>query len=462
MATRSCATIELAPIEFQARYPPLRHDVPAEERPSFGGSRRTLAQNGVFESGQSQNVVEVTQKWNDPKINVFRVAACSWGFLVMGANDVVYGALIPYIEEDYGVDYVVLSIVFLSRFAGYIASATLNDYFHQKLGLRGIPMLCAGCHIASHLTIVFHPPYMVTVMAFIVAGFGHGLFDSALNGWISTLANSTRILSFTGAFYAFGAMLSPLIATIMITKAHIPWYSFFYVMLGMSIIELVSLTWSFWNATDHGHRGTPNETEAERENTLTAALFRMPAARVSWLCAFLMFCYVGIENALGGWIVLFMATARGGEAFESGLTATWFWLGLTLGRIVLGFATPRLGVKIALTVYITTALGLGLVFVLVPRFLVSAIVVALQGFFLGPLYPGVVIVASKLLPEHLKVRVIGFATAMGGCGAALLPFSVGVLAQLASVQVLQPTVMAITGIMLASWLCLPKIDKRQD
>jgi MFS family permease len=132
-----------------------------------------------------------------------------------------------------------LSIVFLSRFAGYIASATLNDYFHQKLGLRGIPMLCAGCHIASHLTIVFHPPYMVTVLAFIVAGFGHGLFDSALNGWISTLANSTRILSFTGAFYAVGAMLSPLIATIMITKAQIPWYSFFYVMVGDVAVVIV-------------------------------------------------------------------------------------------------------------------------------------------------------------------------------------------------------------------------------
>ncbi|RSL95751.1 hypothetical protein CEP52_011888 [Fusarium oligoseptatum] len=456
MSTRSCETIELAPIETQARYPPLRHDTQAEDRPSFGSSRRTLAQNGIFESGQSQNVVEVTQKWNDPKINIYRVAACSWGFLVMGANDVVYGALIPYIEKDYGVDYVVLSIVFLTRFVGYIASATLNDYFHQKLGLRGISMVCAGCHIASHLTIVFHPPYMVTVLAFIVSGFGHGLLDSALNTWVSTLAGSTRILSLTGAFYAVGAMLSPLIATIMITKAHLPWYSFFYVMSSSASHG------HFWDATDLGHRSTPNETEAERENTLTAALWRMPAARVSWLCAFLMFCYVGVESALGGWIVLFMATARGGEAFESGLTATWFWLGLALGRIVLGFATPRLGVKIALTVYITAALGLGLVFLLVARFLVSAIVVALQGFFLGPLYPGVVLVASKLLPEHLRVRVIGFATAMGGCGAALLPFSVGVLAQLASVQVLQPTVMVITGIMLASWLCLPKIDKRQD
>lgn len=40
---------------------------------------------------------------------------------------------------------------------------------------------------------------------------------------------------------------------------------------------------------------------------------------------------------------------------------------------------------------ITTALGSGPVFALVPRFIASAIVVALQGFFLGPLNPGVVL-----------------------------------------------------------------------
>jgi hypothetical protein len=34
------------------------------------------------------------------------------------------------------------------------------------------------------------------------------------------------------------------------------------------------------------------------------------------------------------------------------------------------------------------------------RFYVSAVAVSLQGFFLGPLFPGVVVMVTKLLPRH--------------------------------------------------------------
>lgn len=93
-------------------------------------------------------------------------------------------------------------------------------------------MVCAGYHIASHLARVLHSPYKATLLVFIVSGFGHGLLDSALNTWVSARDSSTRILNSTGALYAVGAMLSPLIATIMITKMHLPCYFFIYVMVG--------------------------------------------------------------------------------------------------------------------------------------------------------------------------------------------------------------------------------------
>lgn len=79
----------------------------------------------------------------------------------------------------------------------------------------------------------------------------------------------------------------------------------------------------------------------------------MPSARVSWVCAFFLLCYVGVEVALGGWIVLFMLQVRHGEKFASGMSAVGFWLGITVGRVVLGFVSPRIGVKI------TTAVCLG-------------------------------------------------------------------------------------------------------
>lgn len=113
-------------------------------------------------------------------------------------------------------------------------------------------------------------------------------------------------------------------------------------------------------------------------------------------------------------------------------------------------------------VYIATAMGLELLFWLVPQFYVSAIAVAFQGFFLGPLFPGVVLIAQKLLPRHQHIIVIGFAAAFGGTGAAILPFAVGLLAQHAGIQVLQPIILALLGVLLILWLSLPRVDKRRE
>lgn len=56
----------------------------------------------------------------------------------------------------------------------------------------------------------------------------------------------------------------------------------------------------------------------------------MPPARVTWLLAFFLFGYVGAEVAIGGWVVTFMLKERHGAPFASGLTATGFWLGITV------------------------------------------------------------------------------------------------------------------------------------
>lgn len=76
----------------------------------------------------------------------------------------------------------------------------------------------------------------------------------------------------------------------------------------------------------------------------------MPAARVCWVAALFLLCYVGVEVALGGWIVNFMLRVRHGQEFASGMSAVGFWLGITAGRALLGFVTPRLGVKLSTAV----------------------------------------------------------------------------------------------------------------
>ena len=109
-------------------------------------------------------------------------------------------------------------------------------------------------------------------------------------------------------------------------------------------------------------------------------------------------------------------------------------------------------------------MGLELLFWLVPQFYVSAIAVGFLGFFMGPLFPAVVVAATKILPRHLHVFAIGFAAAAGGTGAAVFPFAVGAIAEASSkgVQVLQPIILALlTGLFLL-WLGLPRIGKKTE
>ncbi|KFY18658.1 hypothetical protein V491_04737, partial [Pseudogymnoascus sp. VKM F-3775] len=121
-----------------------------------------------------------------------------------------------------------------------------------------------------------------------------------------------------------------------------------------------------------------------------------------------------------------------------GMVATGFWLGLTVGRVVLGFVTGRIGEKLAVALYLALSVGLQLLFWLIPSFIASAVFAAFLGFFLGPLFPAAIMVATKLLPPRLHVSAIGFVAAFGSSGAAVFPFVVGAIAQAKGVWVLQP------------------------
>ncbi|KAK9425217.1 putative Major facilitator superfamily (MFS) profile domain-containing protein [Seiridium unicorne] len=349
----------------------------------------------------------IVQRWNYPRSNMPKVAACFWSFIVIGANDAAYGV---------GLDSL------LSNCKG------------------GMPV----CHLIAYLIIALHPPYPVLVIAFMIAGYGNGLADAAWNAWIGNMDHANEILGFLHGLYGLSAVISPLVATSMVTKANLPWYTFYYLMLSLAGLELVTSMVAFWKSTASAYRSSMSHSGETQKGSLRNALTRRPSARVTWLCALFLLGYVGIEVALGGWIVVFMIQVRHGEEFASGMTATGFWLGIAIGRI-----------------YLPIVMGLELLFWLVPQFTVSAVAVSLQGFFLGPLFPAAIVAMSKLLPRHLHVGAIGFAAAFGSSGAAILPFAVGAIAQAKGVQVLQPIILALLAAIFVLWLGLPKFGGKK-
>lgn len=290
-----------------------------------------------------------------------------------------------------------------------------------------------------------------------------------------------QLLGLLHACYGLGATISPLIATSMVTKGNLGWWKFYYIMIGLVACELILSTMAFWTETGLKYRDT-NRADGEEKGMTRRALKN----KVTWICSAFFLAYVGTEGrpispakstlvpqplpspseanasnavSLGGWIVTFMIRVRHAHPFPSGMTATGFWLGMTAGRLILGFITPLIGEGLAITIYLLLAIAFELLFWLVPQFIVSAVAIALIGFFIGPLFPSGVVAATKLLPSELHVAAIGFSAAIGGGGAAVLPFAVGAIAQARGVKTLQPIALALLAVLLGIWLCLPKIPK---
>ncbi|KAI9679483.1 MAG: hypothetical protein M1817_005505 [Caeruleum heppii] len=427
-------------------------------QPSHGSDESPSSRRPVV----PPTAVTAKQRWNRPRINTFRVAATFVSFIIMGANDAAYGALIPYglrgtmlmfgaqLETYYHLTYTVVSLIFLSPLVGYVLAALLSNGIHMRFGRRGIALLGPGCHTVAYVVMALHPPYPVLVLVFILAGFGNGLLDAAWNAWVGNMANANELLGFLHGFYGLGATLSPLIATAMITKAKAAWYVFYYIMTAGAVVETAICLAAFWQETGHQFRHDHPTTAGQTTGRTRQAL----GNKLTWVVSVFLFGYVGIEVALGGWIVTFMMRVRKGDPFAAGISATGFWLGITVGRVILGFVTPRIGEKLAIIIYLALSILLELLFWLIPQFIVSALAVAFLGFFLGPLFPAAVISATHHLPTSLHIPSIGFASAFGGAGAAVFPFVVGAIAQQASggVAVLQPVVLALLAVIGAIWV----------
>ncbi|KAK3066845.1 hypothetical protein LTS18_001463, partial [Coniosporium uncinatum] len=296
----------------------------------FGSEREAdkADQNEILPSPTT--AVEALQTWRNPRINMLRLAAAFTSFIVLGANDAALGALIPYLETYYSLTYTIVSLAFLSPLAGYTASALLSSVIHLKLGQRGVAFIGPLSHILAYLVTSFHPPFPAIVVVFAIAGFGSGLQDAAWNAWVGGMANSNEIMGILHGFYGLGAVIAPLVATTMITRAHLPWYYYYYVMLGIAIAEFALSVFAFWRATAAEYRKANPRTTDAKGNRMTEALFRRPSARVTWVTTFFLVCYMGVEVALGGWITVFMLNVRRGTPFASGMVTTGFWLGMTL------------------------------------------------------------------------------------------------------------------------------------
>ncbi|KAI0176153.1 MFS general substrate transporter [Hypoxylon sp. FL1284] len=392
---------------------------------------------------------------------MLRIAAAMYSFVVLGMLVSSLGVMVPRLEAEYNLSDAGVSIVFLVWPAGYAAAAWLNGPLHARLGQRGVAVVGPLFHVLLAAGASLRPPAFAALLAaFALGSLGTAVLDGSFCAWAGAVENANVVQGFLHGSYSAGAALGPFLAGTMLEVGHLPWYSWYYVLLGASVLEAIVLVFAFrfedaskYRRNHEQDRLVTMQGESAADPTYSATFKH----RVTWICSIYFLACVGTENAVSGWIVVFMMRVDHASAYLASLSSSGFWIGQAAGRLILGQVTQKVGVRSATIAYLVVALALEVLFAAIRIPEVSTAIITLLGFFLGPLFPSGVFVTARLLPRELHVGAISFAILFGQVGGALLPFALGSLADTLGIQIFQLVIFAQITVTLLVWLAFPRL-----
>ncbi|KAG8809202.1 hypothetical protein FRC18_004655, partial [Serendipita sp. 400] len=161
---------------------------------------------------QNQSIAE--EKKRGEKLMCRTVLACLFfTFFLFGLNDGSLGPLLPIYQDYYQINFLKVSMVFISNCLGCLTSAVLNVFISSRMAFSKILTLATLFQVVAYAMMTSAPkPFAVMCVGFFVNGMGMSLLNAQGNAILSMLRNPTA-MGLAHASYGTGALVAPLIST---------------------------------------------------------------------------------------------------------------------------------------------------------------------------------------------------------------------------------------------------------
>lgn len=373
-----------------------------------------------------------------------QIALSFLAFVLIGANDGTLGVVLPSLRAHYQINNATVSFIFLAASTGYLLASFNNGLLVEKLGNRRFLLLGTVIFVLCAATYSLVPPFPVLLIAALLLGAAVAVLDAGMNSYIASLPNNTTLLNYLHAFYGAGAWLGPVVASGLLALQW-GWNTVYMIWGGVALVVLLGFAAIF--------RESPvtQQVEEQREGNILLMTLKL---RVVWIAALFLLFYTGAEVSTGSWTYSFLTEAQHNIPLIAGWMVSGFWLGLTLGRIVLGHVAQRVGhVRLIQGSLVGVVIGV-LITWLIPTPIADALGLFLIGFSLGPIFPTVIAMMSTLVSARILPGAIGFLVSFANIGAALFSWLAGNLAQQVGLWSLWPLEVTLTVCMVGLWLVL--------
>ena len=342
-------------------------------------------------------------------------------FISLGLPDSLLGSGWPSMQAAFGVPssyagYVSMAISFMT-----VISALISPRMIRRFQTKWIVIVSILLTVIGLLGFSFSASYAMLFLFVIPYGLGAGAIDASVNHYVAN-NYSGSVMSFLHCFYGVGAVISPNIMALALSRAR--WNEGYrwtaYVQMGILLICILSLP--LWKR---------NESSANNEEVAGAGLgeaLNVPGV-VHTLIAF--FAYCAGEATCCLWTSSYFAGVK--EGLSDGLIASFgslVFCGLMLGRLVSGFISNKLGDRLMIRIgIIIEIIGILLVMLPVRHYLPAAVGFVVVGTGMGPVYPAIQHMAPTNFGKKYSAAVIGLQMASAYVGSTFMPMVFGIIQQ---------------------------------
>jgi fucose permease len=369
-------------------------------------------------------------------------------FIALGLPDGLLGVGWPSIRADFSIPLDALGMLMIVGTSGYLTSSFFSGQLIARLGVG--KLLAVSCALTGVALIgnTLVPAWWMMVALGVFSGFGAGAIDAGLNTYVA--ANfGARLMQWLHASYGIGVTFSPLIMTLAIHTLN-SWRSG-YAIVGITQLALAGcfmLTLPLWRRSEQpaSPEAAPRLTDYK---TPLGETLRQPKV---WLSILLFVLYTGAEVSLGTWAYTLLTESRGVAPQAAGLWTGSYWATFTIGRVLAGLFTKRIGVHRLVWGSLIGALLGALLLWWNPLPVASLVGVALVGFAIAPIFPGMVSETSQRVGPRFAANTIGMQMSGASLGIATIPGLVGVLARNFSLEVIPVCLFALFAALFGLYL----------
>ena len=342
-------------------------------------------------------------------------------FISLGLPDSLLGSGWPTMQVAFGVPssyagYVSMTISFMT-----IISALISPRMIRRFHTKWIVIVSIMLTVFGLLGFSLSTSYVMLFLFVIPYGLGAGAIDASVNHYVAN-NYSGSVMNFLHCFYGVGAVISPNIMALALSKAR--WNEGYrwtaYIQMAILLVCILSLP--LWKK---------NEESAESEEESGAGIreaLKVPGVILT-LIAFYAYC--SGEATCFLWTSSYFAGVK--EGLSDGLIASFGSLifgGLMLGRLISGFVSNKLGDRLLIRIgIIVEMIGILLVLLPISHYLPAAIGFVVIGTGMGPVYPAIQHMAPANFGKRNSAAVIGLQMASAYVGSTFMPMVFGNLQQ---------------------------------